>query len=253
MEPRDVVERWQRELGGRLSHVWQPDEGFRLARVRNLGALASSGRTVAFMDGDCVPRRGFVRAVLASSQSGWFLAGKRVLLSESLTSRVLDQGPPVQRWSAPTFLLRARGQASGLEGLTPRDRRRPGRDALPDFVPDSEAWGFFLAMRREDFERANGYDARFVGWGAEDVDLATRLRGLGLRSGWAGPGSTLIHLWHADRTDRARPNSPLLRETVASGRVEAVVGLRELAAESASQESANSTTGSGAHAVFFRQ
>jgi hypothetical protein len=197
---------------------------------------------VAFMDGDCVPRRGFVRAVLAGSRPGWFLGGKRVLLSESLTARVLGEGLPVQHWSALAFFLRARGEASGLDGLTPRDRRRPGRDGLPEFVPDKEAWGFFLALRRDDFERVNGYDARFVGWGTEDVDLATRLRRLGLRSGWAGPASTLIHLWHTDRTDRTRPNLPLLRDTIASGRVEAVVGLREIAA----QESANSTTGSGA-------
>ena len=35
-----VVDSWRAAFGGRLAHAWQPDEGFRLARVLNLGALA---------------------------------------------------------------------------------------------------------------------------------------------------------------------------------------------------------------------
>ena len=76
----------------------------------------------------------------------------------------------------------------------------------------------------------NGYDARFAGWGGEDVDMAVRLRRAGLRCGWAGPQSTLLHLWHETRKPPVRPNDALLAETEASDRVEAVDGLRELAA-----------------------
>jgi glycosyltransferase involved in cell wall biosynthesis len=238
----DVVERWQPAFDGRLAHVRQEDEGFRLARVRNLGALAATGRVLAFMDGDCIPRPGFARAVLAASRPGWYLGGKRVHLSEGLTRRVLAGEVEPWRWSLPSVLLRTAGRASGLAGLTRADRRRPGRDELPDFVPDKEGWGFFFALSGTDFERANGYDARYVGWGGEDVDLALRLGRLGLRGSWAGPASTLFHLWHADRTPGGpRPNAQLLAETRASDRTEAVSGLRELEA----QESANSTTGSG--------
>ena len=42
----------------------------------------------------------------------------------------------------------------------------------------------------------NGYDMRYEGWGEEDVDIATRLRRIGLRCGHAGPDATLIHLAH---------------------------------------------------------
>jgi glycosyltransferase involved in cell wall biosynthesis len=241
-ETAEVVERWTPAFGGRLAQVRQENEGFRLARVRNLGALAASGRMLAFMDGDCIPRPGFVRAVLDAWRPGWYLGGKRVHLSERLTRRVLGGELEMWRWSVPSIVLRTAGRARGLAGLTPADRRRPGRDELPDFVPDKEGWGFFFAVSRSDFERANGYDARYVGWGGEDVDLALRLGRLGLRGSWAGPASTLFHLWHADRTpEGSRPNAALVEEARASDRVEAVSGLRELKA----QESANSTTGSG--------
>jgi GT2 family glycosyltransferase len=242
----EAVSEFRSPFGDRLRHVTQADKGFRLALARNRGAMVARGRVLLFVDGDCVPRRGFSRAVLRALRPGWLLGGKRVRLSERLTRRVLAERLPVGRWTLADFILRGRGDVTGLGGLTRRDRRFPGREGLPEFIPDREGWGFFLAVRREDFERVNGYDARFVGWGGEDVDLATRLRRLGLRAGWAGPSSTLIHLWHPDRTDHGRPNSPLLEETVAAARVEALYGLRELAAELAAQESANSTTGSGA-------
>ena len=58
-ETAAVVHRWQGVLpSGRLRHVTQEDEGFRLARVRDLGALAARGTAVLFLDGDCVPRAG---------------------------------------------------------------------------------------------------------------------------------------------------------------------------------------------------
>ena len=59
----EVVERWTISFEGRLSHVWQGDAGFRLARVRNLGALATGGDYIVFTDGDCIPRRGFIAAI----------------------------------------------------------------------------------------------------------------------------------------------------------------------------------------------
>ena len=42
-ETKGVIERWDQTFGSRLRHVWQPDEGFRLALARNRGALAARG------------------------------------------------------------------------------------------------------------------------------------------------------------------------------------------------------------------
>jgi len=223
-ETRALVERWSALLPVR--HVWQEDDGYRLARVRNLGALSTEAEYLVFLDGDVIPRRHFVRAMRAGAVPGWFVAGKRLLLDEELSRRVLDERVPVQRWSAPHWALHHE-HASPLRALTARDRRRPGREGLPEFAPHADGYGFLLGLARADFERVNGYDARYAGWGGEDVDLAARLRRAGLRCGWAGPQSTALHLWHETRKPPARPNDELLRETESSGRVEAVEGLRE--------------------------
>jgi glycosyltransferase involved in cell wall biosynthesis len=236
-ETHAVVKSWRGRFGERLRHVWQPDEGFRLARARNLAALGARGDFLVFIDGDAIPRRGFLAAVRRAALAGWFLSSKRLNLSPQLTRRVLEERLPVWRWSAIEWLARApeelfdsRGRANRPGVLLPiRDQRRPWRKRQPEFTPPYVS-GFFIGVWRQDFERANGFDARFLGWGGEDQDLANRLRGLGLRCGWPGPRATMVHLWHPTRK-ATTSYLALVDETVATARLEAVEGLRELAVQ----------------------
>jgi glycosyltransferase involved in cell wall biosynthesis len=226
-ETRAVVERWAHAFRDRLVHVRQANEGFRLARVLNLGALSTDADYYAFLHGESVPRRHFARAIRSAALAGWFVAGRRIDLSRRLTERVLHEHLPVQRWS-PLQWLRVRKDVSSLRSLTRRDRRRVGVRNVPEFAPPNRSYGHLLGVRREDFERVNGYDMRFEGWGEEDVDIAVRLRRAGLRCGHAGPDATLIHLWHESEPPTDRPNWYLLQETEQSGRIRAVEGYREL-------------------------
>lgn len=229
-ETAAVVERWCSVFSDRIRHAWQPDEGYRRARVLNLAASLATGEHLVFLDGDSLPRRDFVGAIRRALIPGWFLAGKRFNLGQELSRRVLEDGLPVWRWSAAAWLARAPREVRRPGLLMPlRDRRRPWRHHQPEFVPPFNGYGSPLAVSRTDFERINGLDGRFIGWGQEDEEIAARLRRVGLKCGWAGPRSTLIHLWHESRVDRARPNASLLRETRESDHVQAIDGLRELA------------------------
>jgi glycosyltransferase involved in cell wall biosynthesis len=224
---REAVERWRVKLGDRVEHVWQPDVGFRVAAARNRGALATRAGFLVFLDGDCVPRRHFVRAMRAAAQPGWFVSANRLKLPRELTERVLRDAIPIQRWSQVRLLAVTRGGGSAFATLTPRDRRRVGRTSVPEFAPHEDAY-CCIGVAAADFEAVNGYDMRYVGWGDEDVDLAVRLRRLGLRCGHAGPDATPLHLWHESRAVLDRPNWWLRKETEDSGRLEAIEGLRQL-------------------------
>jgi glycosyltransferase involved in cell wall biosynthesis len=226
-----VVDQSREILGDRLSYVWQPDQDYRLARVRNLGALSARGEYLVFVDGDCVPRQGFVRAMKRAARPGWFVAGRRVWLSRDLTERVVAEQAPVHRWSTARWFVRARKHAGSLKVLTPRDRRVVGNEHPPEFEPHNRAFGPGFGISRADFVALDGYDMRYVGWGEEDVDLAVRARRLGLRCGHAGPHAALLHLWHPTRMVRDRPNWYMLQETEGSSRIVAIEGVGVLERE----------------------
>jgi hypothetical protein len=241
-----VVERHAASLARPLLHAWQPDEGYRRARCLNLGALTANGRYLLFLDGDCIPRRGFLAALRRCLLPGWFVASKRLHLGTELSRRVLAEHVPVWGWSVPRLLAGTVG-GGARESRRPgvllplRDRRRPWRPGQPEFRPPYDGYGFFFGVFREDFERVNGFDMRFRGWGGEDVELAARLRRLRLRCGWPGPRATVLHLWHPVRKSVA--NIDLLRESEGERRLEAVSGLRELAAQvSANRVDASSSS-----------
>ena len=225
-----LVDGWRSRFGDRLVHVWQSDEGFRLARVLNLGARAVEADYLVFMHGESIPRRHFIRAIRSCVEPGWFVAGRRVDITAALTRRVLAEELPIHRWGLVEW-IRSRRHVRSFRSLTRRDRRRVGARGVPEFVPHNRTYGYLLGVEREDFDRVNGYDTRFEGWGEEDVDIAVRLGRIGLRCGHAGPDGTLIHLSHESNVPVERPNWYLLQETERGDRIEAVEGLRELAGQ----------------------
>jgi GT2 family glycosyltransferase len=56
--------------------------------------------------------------------------------------------------------------------------------------------GCNFGVWRSDFERINGFDECFVGWGCEDDDLAERLRASGVRIVSIVRQVPLFHMWH---------------------------------------------------------
>ena len=239
-ETAEVVRRWRSRF--ELEHVWQPNDRFRKARLLNRAALATRGDYLVFLDGDCLPRVGYVDAIRRAAVPGWFVASKRLHLSPQLSERIVAGSLEVWRWSslrwavsAPRELVTSTHRQANRPGvLFPlRDRGRPWRPRGTGFRPPYNGYGYTFGVLRSDLERVNGFDMRFGGWDGEDVDIAERLLAVGLSCGWPGPAASVFHLWHADRK---QPANRIPREPRA---VEAREGLRELVAEFAAQESAN--------------
>ena len=197
-----VVERWARELNVR--HVWQPQEGFRKARLLNRAVLASSGDYLVFLDGDCVPTHGLdeldptcrpagmVCCEQASPpQRGVHQAGPRGR-SACLEVVICRLGPPGT----------ARARHVAADAIQPTRRApscprpsRPGGPAPGTFNP--RTWG--TATRSVSGGRIRACEwvrhaAVRVGRGGCRHCAATAR--VGLRCGWPGPGASVLHLWH---------------------------------------------------------
>src|SRR6202046_5198262 len=74
-----VVGTWKDRLPRRVAHVWHPDDGFRLAEIRNRAIRAANGDYCIFLDGDCLARPHFVGTHRALAEPGWFVTGNRLL------------------------------------------------------------------------------------------------------------------------------------------------------------------------------
>jgi glycosyltransferase involved in cell wall biosynthesis len=228
-----VVTHWQGRIGRRLVHVWHPDDGFRLAEIRNRAILAAAGSYCVFLDGDCLARRGFVAAHRALAQHGWFVTGNRVLLSRELTQRVLSESLAAERWTMPQWL--AKRSSRGINRLAPLISLPLG----PLRKISARAWrgarGANIAIWRSDLIAVDGFDSGFAGWGREDSDLFVRLIRAGVRRKDGRYATGVLHLWHpeADRT-RLSDNEQRLGEVLAGNRILASKGLSALREETQS-------------------
>jgi glycosyltransferase involved in cell wall biosynthesis len=223
-DTRRVVEEYAARPRVPIRHVWQADQGFRAAAIRNRAVAGSDADYIVFTDGDCVPVRGFVAAHRRLAERGRFLAANRVLLGEAFTRRVLAERLPIHRWHWRQWL------AAWL--------RRDVNRVLPLLqLPDSalrnrapQRWEGVktcnLSVWREDLLKVNGLDESYEGWGLEDSDLVIRLLHAGVRHKSARFAAPVFHLWHRDN-DRSRlaENRRLLDALLHSDKIRASIGV----------------------------
>jgi glycosyltransferase involved in cell wall biosynthesis len=213
-----------------IRHVWQPDQGFRAAMARNRGTLAARGDYIVFLDGDCIPQRDFIARHRALSQPGCLMSGSRILMSERLTRRVLEEHIDVAGAGAATK-LRWRLAGDLNKTLQPLGLRWPDLGRTKRSFSWRRIKSCNLGVWRSDLERVNGFDESFVGWGYEDSDLVLRLFHAGVARKDGALATEVFHLWHREaRRDQESSNRAVVLERAESKVVQATVGLREHAA-----------------------
>jgi GT2 family glycosyltransferase len=223
---QDAIQAASLALHLHVTHVWHPDVGFTASRVRNLGVAASVGAYIVLLDGDCVPETDFVRRHRMLKEAGYFVNGSRVMLSEGVTRQVLAGETQVfGRSSGFWMAMRFAGKANKLGA----------RLRLPDFGVRKQAGFRWKGIRscnmgvwRTDYERVNGFDASFVGWGHEDADFVLRLHNAGIKRKNGFFATEVYHLWHreASRTAESK-NAATVHERMHTGQVPSTIGYSE--------------------------
>jgi glycosyltransferase involved in cell wall biosynthesis len=223
-ETRAVIEAFSRIARFRLQHVWQPDNGFRLAQIRNKAIAAATGDYLVLTDGDCLFLPGFVREHLALAERSFFVAGKRSWLKEGLSRRILREDLCAWRWSRIAWL------GNALTNQCTRPLHFLTLPLGPFRKMQTTEWRKVqtcnLAVWRDDCIAVNGFDEAFVGHGFEDSDLVVRLLRQGVRRKSGAYGPAVLHLWHPrPKGRRANGNRHLFVETLNGTRIHARQGL----------------------------
>ncbi len=203
---RAVVEHW-RAAGLPLEHVWQEDEGFRLARSRNRAIASTRAEYILLVDGDMVLHPQFVADHLRCARPDCFIQGARPQLSAATTAQLL-LGNDLASVGPLTRGLQRRAYAM----------RSPLLSCVFSSKKDTlgGVQGCNQSFWRSHAIRVNGYDERFTAWGPEDREFVARLLHLGVRRHYVRHMAIAFHLHHTSRAPGApNPFDRLLEETLA--------------------------------------
>ncbi|MGR8929483.1 MAG: glycosyltransferase family 2 protein [Gammaproteobacteria bacterium] len=184
-----------------IRHVHHEDKGFRAGTIRNKAAAVSVGQYLLFVDGDCIALPNFIQRHRKLAEPGYFVPGNRVLLNQAYTDVVLQQNIALHTGS---FLFFGRlWLQRNINRLLPLiywpfnswRYRQPGYW--------QKAMTCNLAVWKNDFIAANGFDEIFEGWGYEDSDLVIRLIHQGIKRKEGRFAVPVLHLWH-QQNDRSQ-------------------------------------------------
>jgi glycosyltransferase involved in cell wall biosynthesis len=186
---KTVADEFARSL--RLTYVFQPDEGFRVARARNLGIRLADAPICLFVDSGVVMHPDAVGRHV-EAQSGSDVVVGRLLGFDQDNSWEDDL---VDLWSSSDD----RDAFVRLDDHA--DFGDPRADCLSSVDLPFSAWPapwalFWTAnasVRTDLLVGVGGFDEAFSSWGVEDAELGFRLHRGGGRFGWASDAVAFHH------------------------------------------------------------
>ena len=178
----------------RLTHVWQPDEGFQKCRILNKALAVATGQRILLTDGDCIPRQDFVDTHSRLAIPEHFLTGTYFKVPENIATIIsegtiknkeavrakwlLDQGLPFS------------GKLLKLISLPPFDRW------LNKLTPAKKTWnGHSASCLRIQALQVNGFNEEMQ-YGGLDVEFGLRLMHAGIKPQHIRYSTITLHLHH---------------------------------------------------------
>ncbi len=186
---KELIKSYQQNFPVPLHHIWHPDEGFRLAAIRNKGIAAAKQSYIIQIDGDLILHPEFISDHLEMKREGYFVAGSRVMLSEKISRKLIDN---------KTIDLKIYGgQTLVINGMRSRFLRKILADRYK--VKGKHTYyvkGCNMAFFKKDLVKVNGYNEAFKGWGSEDREIAIRLINAEIKKQSIKMGAVCYHLYH---------------------------------------------------------
>jgi glycosyltransferase involved in cell wall biosynthesis len=219
-DTRELVEAFAQTSPVPVKHVWQPDEGFQLARIRNRAIAQASFPYIIQIDGDLILHPHFIKDHLHIRQEGYFVSGSRVLLSkESSEGLIKNQSLEINRYhkGSRNFFNRFRNPL--LRRVLSTRYKMSGKNKF--YVK-----GCNMAFWKKDLVKVNGYNEAFTGWGKEDSEIAIRLTNAGVKKKFLKMGGVCYHLYHQEASrELEKKNERMMERSIEERKVFAESGL----------------------------
>jgi len=170
-----------------IQHLHQEvDDGFRKNQMLNRSIVAAKGKVLAFLDGDCIPHKHFVKEHKKRCKNGRLCIGRTCLLDGAATSKAYQN----ESISHLHFF--------GV--LFSKTERKKDSIYFPFFRLSNTVKpliGRNWSATRDDLMAVNGFDEDYTSAGVgEDTDIEWRLRAHGLMPYSMQNKSIIFHLYH---------------------------------------------------------
>ena len=193
-----------------IIHVWQPDNGFRLARIRNMAIGKAIGEYIICIDGDILVDKNFVHDHLCFARCGQFITGSRTLLMPAATQKYMDEPNAFPSFFSRFVAKRKYAFRCYLFAKLYATMRRC--TTAPYFY----VTGCNMSFWKNDLLKVNGYNEAIQGWGREDTDIAVRLFNTGIKQCFLRFYAVVYHLHHLENNrDSVEANDALFRQSLA--------------------------------------
>lgn len=188
----DFIARFSAQSKVPVQHVWQPDEGFQLARIRNKAIAVAEYEYIIQIDGDLILHKDFIKDHLNFQRKGYFTTGSRMLLSPKTTEALFDKKSiDLKKNSKENKNYFNSLRIPFLQDFFSQRYKNKGRHKY--YVK-----GCNMAFWKIDLLKVNGYNEDFSGWGREDSEIAIRLINAGVNKRFLKFGGVCYHLYHKE-------------------------------------------------------
>ena len=199
-------------------HLTQEDIGWRKNRALNRAIVAATGDWLIFIDGDCVVHHRFVEMHLRYAKLNRILLGKRVKLTEYISSKLLNgeigfTDLPCLMWK---LLFSNCGCRYVDEGIY-----------LPfSFRSTRSLTGCNMSFSRQAIMSINGFDEDYIRPAiGEDVDIYWRLKANGYESFSVRNRAVAYHLYHKENWIEQEENKALMHRNKSKNQIVCLNGI----------------------------
>ena len=189
-----VIEKFQKQTGLSIVHVWHEDRGFQKTAILNKAILATRSDYLIFTDGDCIPRNDFIAVHYQKRKSNSFLSGGYFKLPKTISNLIKAPDIETQSCFNPKWLLNlGLKKTFKLNKLSSTGYKE---FFLNKYTVTSATWnGMNSSAWKKDILAVNGFDTRMQ-YGGLDREFGERLvnnkiKGLQIRY-----SAICVHLFH---------------------------------------------------------
>ena len=170
-----------------IHHVWQPDNGFQLAKIRNKAIIKASFEYIIQIDGDLILHKKFIEDHIKSAKKEHFIRGSRVRLGQQFSTEILNKKTlPYISLLNPDIKSKFNGIRNSLISKISSKTDKSHHKIL----------GCNMSYWKEDAIFINGYENDMVGWGHEDEEFIARLINTGVSKIKLKNKAIVYHIYH---------------------------------------------------------